>query len=166
VSPPLALVDFAVSASSRELRFAFLEGCRLKLINEHDIEHGFNLVVRRRGAKKLRPLLALWVPELNRIRSVLEGLFLLAWVARGYPMPLVNVRIHGKEVDFYWPNKRFVLETDGSSFHSDPIQKAIDFAKQKLLESRGETLIRMTYRQFEDDPSAQVHRVASQLGYA
>lgn len=43
--------------------------------------------------KKLNPLLASWVPELDQIRSVLEGLFLLAWLKTGRPMPLVNVRV-------------------------------------------------------------------------
>jgi hypothetical protein len=160
----LALVDLAVESSSRELRFAFLEACRLRLFDGPDVTFCFRRVAGRRGAKKLRPLLALWIPELNRIRSVLEGLFLLAWADRGYPIPRVNIRLHGKEVDFYWPKQRLVLEMDGGSFHSDPIQKTIDLEKQRYLESRGETVMRITYRQFDSDPDREVDRVATRLG--
>lgn len=57
--PALALVDFAVDASDRELRFAFLEACRLQLFNENDLKYCFNRLAGRSGARKLRPLLAL-----------------------------------------------------------------------------------------------------------
>jgi hypothetical protein len=160
----LALVDLAVEAGSRELRFAFLEACRLRHLDGREVKLCFRRVAGRRGAKKLNPLLALWIPELNRIRSVLEGLFLLAWAEREYPIPLVNKRLHGKEVDFYWPAQRFVLETDGHAFHSDPVQKAIDREKQRHLESNGETVMRMTYRQFDSNPDRELDQVATGLG--
>ena len=59
VRPALALIDFAVNASKREVRFAFLEACRLKLFTEEDLKYCFNRMARRRGATKLRPFLAL-----------------------------------------------------------------------------------------------------------
>lgn len=72
------------------------------------------MLVGRRGARKLRPLLGLWRPELNRIRSVYEGLFLLAWIDRGYHLPLINEKIGGKEVDCYWPDQGFVLKKNST----------------------------------------------------
>ncbi len=158
-NPALALIDFAMNASDREVRFAFLEACRLKLFGKPDLEYCHLRLRGRRGARKLRPYLALWVPELNRIRSVLEGWFLLVWVRRKLETPQVNVKVFGKEVDFYWPEYRLVLELDGDAFHSDPVQKQIDLEKQRFLESQGMTVLRATYKEFAADPDGVVDRV-------
>jgi len=159
-----ALIDLAVKASERDVRFAFLEACRLKLFNERDVAFCFRRVLGRRGAKKLRPLLAAWVPELGRIRSVFEGLFLLAWIERDLPMPLVNEKIQGREVDFYWPGLNLVLELDGGAFHHDPVQRSLDRRKQQYLESTGLTVLRATYKEFDSDPDGIICRVLRHFG--
>lgn len=166
VCPALALIDFAKEATPREVRFAFLEACRLRLFGRRDVGFCFRRVSGRRGAAKLKCLLGLWVPELNRINSVLEGLFLLEWVERELVMPEVNSRIFGYEVDLYWRDRGLVLELDGNAFHSDPVQRAIDIEKQLELEARGLTVLRITYREFMADPEAAVNRVAHLLGLA
>jgi hypothetical protein len=147
------------------VRFAFLEGCRLKLLTGQTIEDWYPKLEGRWGAKKLRPYLALWVPELLRIRSVLEGWFILVWVNRGLPMPLVNEKVFGCEVDLYWPELNLGLELDGDAFHSDPAQKRIDAEKQRYLESRGLTVRRLTFGQFAADPEAVVSRFARHHGF-
>jgi hypothetical protein len=162
--PVVALVDFASGATEREVRFAFLEACRLKLFDERDLKYFFTNLARRRGARKLRPFLALWVPELRRIRSVFEGWFLLEWKARGYPMPQVNVEVHGYEVDCYWPACGIVLELDGDAFHGDPAQKELDRQKQRALEANGLTVLRATFKEFETRMNAVLDHVASEVG--
>lgn len=159
----LALLDFAELASERDLRFAFLEACRLRLFNREEVDFCFRRMVRRRGARKLRPLLVLWVPQLSRIRSVLEGLFLLAWIATGLPLPEVNVKVAGVEVDFYWPGFRLVVETDGGSFHDDPLARARDIAKTKHLEDHGLTVLRIPSEGVELLPPYAVNMVARRL---
>jgi hypothetical protein len=163
--PALALIELAAQAPDRTLRFAFLEACRLELFRARDLECCFERFVHLRGIGKLRPYLVLWVPELNRIRSVLEGWFLLVWVRRGYPMPRVNEKVGGYEVDFHWPARRFVLETDGDAFHRHSPQKLIDQAKQRSLEASGLTVTRLTFKEFEADPEGKVDEVAHRLGY-
>ena len=165
-TPPLALIDFAAGASERQVRFAFLEACRLKLLSRRDLNFCFTRLAGRRGAKKLRPLLSLWVPELGRIKSVLEGWFLLTWREHGHPMPEINARIHGYEVDVFWPSSGIVLELDGGAFHGDPVQRRLDRQKQRDLEARGLTVVRITYRQFEYDPPGNVARVARSIEHA
>lgn len=162
--PALALIDFTVNASDREVHFAFLEACRLGLFDERDLRYCFQRVTGRRGAKKLRPYLALWVPELKRIRSVLEGWFLLTWIERDLPMPKVNEKVFGYEVDCHWPKQRVALELDGDAFHSDPVRKQLDLQKQRHLEAKGLVVIRVTYKEFEADPTAVVNRLAAVLG--
>ena len=66
--PALALLDYAADASSREVRSSFLELCRLKRFVEQDVEFCFTRATGRRGASKVKPLLASWSPGLNRIR--------------------------------------------------------------------------------------------------
>jgi hypothetical protein len=158
-SPALALVDFAASASARDVRFAFLEACRLKLFRERDVEYCHRLLFCRSGAGKLRPFLTLWVPELDRIKSVLEGWFILVWAKRKLPMPKVNWKVFGKEVDFYFSEFDLVVELDGDAFHSDPVQKQIDAEKQRYLESRGLKVLRATFKEFAVDPEGFVDRV-------
>jgi len=162
-SPVRSLIDFAVHASETEVLFAFLEACRLQLFNRSDVDDCFKRVAGRRGATKLNPLLALWVPELVRIRSVLEGLFLLAWVEAGQVMPQVNVKIHGFEVDFYWPAFGVVLELDGNAFHSDPVARRRDVEKMRALEARGLRVIRITFKEMWETPKLVVHRVVAVL---
>ena len=162
--PTLALIDFAVNAPETEVRFAFLELCRLGYFNERDVEFCIRRAVGRRGSSKLKPLLGLWVTELERIRSVLEGLFLLAWVEAHEEMPEVNVKVHGFEVDLLWRKQGVVLELDGDAFHSDPIARKRDLRKQRFLESKGLRVIRVTWKEFMADPAGVVRRIARELG--
>ena len=163
-SAPRALVDFAVEASPVDVRFAFLEACRLGLFTRRDDAYCFRRVSGRRGARKLIPLLALWVPELGRIRSVLEGMFLLAWVVRNRKrMPLVNHRLCGYEVDCHWPEQRLVVELDGGAFHGDPLARARDVSKDRVLRAAGFRVFRFDYDPVEDSPELVVEQVSRAL---
>ncbi|MBK8294363.1 MAG: DUF559 domain-containing protein [Solirubrobacterales bacterium] len=159
-SAPRSLIDFAVDASPLEVRFAFLEACRLGLFTRRDVAYCFRRVSGRRGARKLSPLLALWVPELGRIRSVLEGMFLLAWVAKDRRrMPLVNHKVCGYEVDCHWPDQGLVVELDGGAFHGDPLARARDAAKDRVLRAAGLRVFRFDYDAVADTPGLVVEQV-------
>jgi very-short-patch-repair endonuclease len=159
----MALVDFAAYSDSVSVRFAFLEACRLGHFGRDDVEPCFRRIEGRRGASKVRPLLRLWVPELGRIRSVLEGLFLLAWSARGLQMPRVNTRVCGFEVDCFWPASRLVVELDGRGYHDDPLARARDAARDRIIGEAGFPVARFGYRQVRDRPDQVVTQVAELL---
>jgi len=165
VSPVHALIEFAADASEREVRFAFLEACRLGFIKKREAMECFRALHGRPGAKKLRPLLTMWVPGLNRIKSVFEGRVLLDWIDRKYPLPEINVKVYGREVDQHWPKKDFVLELDGGAYHSDPVQRAIDLEKSRFLMARGKTVRRLTYGEYDADPVGSLDRIALELGF-
>ncbi len=60
-----------------------------------------------------------WV-TLGRVaptRSELERAFLRAVLKAGLPPPEVNRRVGPYVVDFAWPERRVVVETDGERFH-------------------------------------------------
>lgn len=161
--PAFALIEMASRNNDRDLLFGFLEACRLRLVKREDIEICFRRAAGQRGAKSLNLLLASWIPELNRIRSVLEGLFLLAWALTGRSMPLVNVKVGGFEVDMYWPEFDLVLELDGTAFHSDPVATARDLFKQRQLEESGLTVLRANFEQVDRRPAEVNAMVIGQM---
>lgn len=162
-SPARTLIDFAVDATPVALKFAFLEACRLGFFQRANVDYCFRRMYGRRGAKKLRPLLALWVPELSRIRSVLEGMFLLAWAAGGRPMPQVNVRVCGYEVDCHWPRERLIVEFDGGAFHGDPLARRRDAVRDRVLRDAGYRVARFDYRAVKNSPEMVVAQVSKLL---
>lgn len=160
----LALNDFAANAPELQVKFAFLELCRLRLFVESDVSFSYEQLIGRRGALKVKPLLGLWVPELNRVKSVLEGMYLLRWLERKLGVPEVNAKVFGREVDFLWRKEGFGLELDGDAFHTDPIAKKRDLEKTRYLESKGLTVLRATWKVYMADPDALIDRVLRELG--
>lgn len=163
MSPPMAVVDLASHADSTSVRFAFLEACRLGHFGRNDVEAWFRRIEGRRGASKVRPLLRLWVPELARTRSVLEGLFLLAWVARDPRVPRINTSLCGFEVDCLWPEQRLIVELDGRGYHDDPLARARDSERDRVLCGEGFRVARFSYRQVRNAPDEVVAEVARLL---
>lgn len=164
--PPRALIELAVGGSAVEVKFAFLEACRLGLFTRPDVDYCFRSIAGRRGARKLRPLLALWVPELGRIKSALEGMFILEWVARESRMPRVNAKVLGAEVDCHWPEAGLVVELDGGAFHSDPVAKKRDELKTRKLEAGGLRVLRFPYELIRYEPAVAVDQVVGILDSA
>jgi hypothetical protein len=164
VNAQLALIDLAIQASERDVRFAFLEACRLRHFRKKNVQFCLSRGAGRRGFKKLRPLLAQWVPELGRTRSVFEGMVVLAVSARGdLPLPLVNPTVEGYEVDLCWPGARLIVELDGRAFHSGQVQRRFDEAKSIALDARGWTVLRITFAEFDADQMAVLDGIAKIL---
>ena len=78
----------------------------------------------------------------------------------GLPAPHSNVRVHGHEVDMYWPAHRVVVEFDGWDTHSSRTAFESDRLKDAALQLAGERVIRVTGRQLEGRPHALVARLA------
>lgn len=76
---------------------------------------------------------------------------LLALVRGGeLPEPEVNVRRHGWEIDFLWPEARLAVEMDGYQFHSTHANFTRDRRKDAQLAAHGITVIRFTWDQLVD----------------
>jgi very-short-patch-repair endonuclease len=74
----------------------------------------------RRGIRKLRDLLGIY----TRTDSNLERRFLTLAQRAGLPRPETQAEIHGHRVDFYWPELKLVVETDGLTYHPSPVSRA------------------------------------------
>jgi very-short-patch-repair endonuclease len=92
------------------------------------------------------------VPHLDRVRrtrSDLELLFLALCDDHGLPRPLVNHRVHGHRVDFYWPDQRIAVETDSWDYHRGSVAFEDDHDRDLKLRAHGITTRRYTGDQLE-----------------
>jgi very-short-patch-repair endonuclease len=88
----------------------------------------------------------------DRTRSELEFRFLNVCRKYRLPAPDVNVRIDSLLVDFVWPEKRLIVETDGYRYHRGRIAFEEDRSRDLKLRILGYSVIRLTYRQVMDRP--------------
>jgi hypothetical protein len=109
------------------------------------------------------------VPHLSavkRTRSDLELLFLGLCDRHGLPRPLVNRRVHGHRVDFWWPEQRLVVETDSWEYHRGSVVFEDDHARDLELRGHGIATRRYTGDQLEAAPDAVAADLRVALGAA
>ncbi|MBN9623314.1 MAG: type IV toxin-antitoxin system AbiEi family antitoxin domain-containing protein [Actinobacteria bacterium] len=97
------------------------------------------------------------VPHLSaikRTRSDLELLFLSLCDDHSLPRPLVNHRVAGRLVDFYWPEHRLAVETDSWEYHRGSVAMEDDHADDLKLRAHGIRTRRYTGDQLEAAPGA------------
>jgi Transcriptional regulator, AbiEi antitoxin len=99
------------------------------------------------------------VPHLSatkRSRSDLELLFLALCDDHGLPRPLVNHRIHGHRVDFFFADHRLAVETDSWEYHRGSVALEDDHRRDLVLRAQGIETRRYTGAQLEIAPAAVV----------
>lgn len=149
-SPARTLVDLAneirdrpeeIEWAMRQMQFRRLFGITLVELSN-----------RRRPNATLTRLLQ----RIEPTRSPLEIAFLHR-VVEGHrlPKPPVNVRVEGFLVDFFWPEARLIVETDGKQ-HDEPLQRAADAYRDAVLEAAGYTVIRLRWVDINADARTAV----------
>ena len=76
------------------------------------------------------------------------------------------MRVAGHEVDFLWPAERLVVEIDGFAFHSSSRTFERDRRRDAALTAAGYRVVRVTWRQIEDEGEAVLARLAMALALA
>jgi hypothetical protein len=147
---------------------------RSRTLTRRDIthRHGIAVTIPARTIEDIRPVVEPYlfrralrqaelaghrVPRLSavkRTRSDLELLFLGLCDDHDLPRPQVNVRVHGRLVDFYWPDQRLVVETDSWEYHRGSVNFEDDHDRDLELRARGFTTCRYTGDQLEAAPQA------------
>jgi very-short-patch-repair endonuclease len=92
------------------------------------------------------------VPHLSvtrRSRSDLELLFLALCDDRGLPRPLVNYRVHGYRVDFFFVDHRLAVETDSWTYHRGSVAFEDDHTRELELRANQIEIRRYTGDQIE-----------------
>ena len=153
--PARTVVDISAPFPYDRLRRAVNEALNRRQIEARDLAASGH-----RGARKLRRILSTAAPT----RSELEDVVLA--VLADLPKPDVN-RAGARFVpDFRWPAQRVILEADSVRFHDQLLARADDAQRQAVLEARGETILRTTWKEVTLNPGVLVARVRAALDAA
>ena len=157
-TPIRTLLDLAAVASLNELFKAF-EQAKVRLhMPPAPLAAEVISRPRRRGNAKLRRILSGSVDPAD-VRSVLELRFLRMCAAHGIPRPQVNVRIDAWTPDFFWPDRRLVVETDGYEFHRTAAARRRDARKAEAMRELGLTVVRLTWSDVVERPEVTAKRI-------
>lgn len=170
-SPARTLVDLAGTLGDRTLRSCFERAAQRKVLDIPAIEASMD--PGRRGVKSLRALVGEWrraaaVAKKGRLKSPLEAKVLPLVLGRGLPAPHLNAPVeiaNGRiEVDFLWPDHRFVVEADSRDFHGIELAFERDRWRDRELLRVGYGTLRVTHQQAERETTAVADTIAARLG--
>src|SRR5918994_627948 len=161
-TPARTLLDLATVLPPHLLERAIAEAQVRRLVRKNDLIDQLERNRGRRGTRALRRVLDLeGGPAFTRSRAERRMLRLLR--ASELPLPRVNARVGGYEVDFVWRKQRLVVEFDSFRFHSPRARFERDRESDAVLAAAGYKVIRVTWRQLVDAPEAVVARIAQAL---
>jgi hypothetical protein len=147
-SPVRTAYDLAMQLPYRSLRRAVRQAASLHLLNVEGLARALPRLGRRRGAGKIRRILA---EDPAPTRTVLEDVVLDLILEAGLERPDVNVPrwIERRRIvpDFRWPKRCLVIEADGRTWHDHRIAREDDAERQALLEAHGDRVLRVTWDQ-------------------
>ena len=163
------IVDMAGESGWGQLRRLVEQAAILRQLNVEEID----LVLsrgRRRGAPRLRTILAPWRETRDKrpvVRSRLEARLLPRLIEEGLPSPRTNVKLrvegHVFEIDLFWEEQRLAIETDGEETHGTRAAFQRDRKRDQILTAAGYRTARVTWAQVRDEPNAVVNRIARML---
>ncbi len=145
------LVDLAAVHKRPAVERAVNEADRLELIDPPTLRRELEAHRCEPGVRPLREMLDRRTFRLTR--EELERRFLPLAAQVGLPMPLTKQWVNGFEVDFYWPELGFVVETDGLRYHRTPAEQARDRLRDQAHTAAGFVNLRFTHEQVRYQPS-------------
>ena len=155
---PRTLLDLGAVVDRRQLRRAVDEAEILRLWDAVSLAGMVERYPGRRGVGALRSVLADGMIGATITRSELELRFLRFVTDARLPPPQANVPLtvagHRVEVDFLWSEQRLVVELDGHATHATRAGFERDRERDRLLNTAGWRVIRVTWRHLHDDPGA------------
>ena len=169
-SPARTLVDLAGTVGDRTLRSCFERAAQRRCLDVLAIEASID--PGRRGIRSLLALIDQWrsaapVAKKGRLKSPLEAKVLPLVLKRHLPTPLLNAPVEIRsgriEVDFLWPEHRFVVEADSRDFHATHIAFERDRWRDRELLRAGYSTLRVTHHQAEQETEAIAGTIASQI---
>jgi very-short-patch-repair endonuclease len=154
------LLDLAGVMPECRLRRAVRQSQYLKLTTVPSLVAVLHGPGPKRGRKKLARILATGAAP---TQSELEDAVLDLVLRAGFIHPLVNepLFLDGRRIvpDLCWPQQRLVIEADGPH-HDDPLERAADRERQRILEAHGYRVVRVTWEQAVARPAATLRRIS------
>lgn len=162
-SPARTLVDFAHQATPDERERAIAEACALKLVTEAELGAAADRAPNHAGVAAIRA-------ELRReggpqwTQSEGERRMLRLLRAARLPLPRTQAWIAGWPADFAWLEKRLIVEVDGYQFHGTRRAFERDRRRDQAHIAAGFRVIRVTFRQLDEEPMVVAVTIARALG--
>jgi very-short-patch-repair endonuclease len=150
-SPVRTLIDLATELPVGRLERAVNEADKRDLIDPESLREALDDYAGQPGVRPLRTLLDRHTFRLSD--TELEVLFRPIAEAAGLPTPLTKQMVNGFEVDFFWPQLRLVVETDGLRYHRTPAAQARDALRDQTHTAAGLTPLRFSHYQVKYEPS-------------
>lgn len=159
-SPARTLLDIAPTATDRQLELAFDRGIVERVLRPAEVAELLFRAGGHLGRRRLATILERETSGTTMTRSDGEERMLALMRAARLPAPVVNAKVAGHEIDFYWPDHRFAVEVDGWRFHSGRRAFEDDRRKDQDLRGAGIDTMRTTGRQLKEQAYALVAGVA------
>ena len=161
-APARTLLDVAAVAP-RDLLGRITEEAQVRrLVSAADLRAALERAAGRPGVRKLREVVEyLDVPLLTR--SEAEKRLRMLVRSAALPLPRMNVRRAGWEVDAVWDAQRLVVEFDGRKFHDTGGKFERDRRKDADLVLAGYRVLRITWRRLTRQPGEVVAILAAAL---
>ncbi len=161
-SPARTIVDLAGVLDGHELEAALALAIRRALVTPQEVTDALARAPKSKGAATVKELLAQG-PGPTLTRSKYERKLIQLLKRADLPMPVINSKAEGHEVDLLWPEQRLIVEFDGFAYHSDRSAFEQDRLRDQRLVAAGYRVIRITARQLNHTPEAVVARIAAAL---
>jgi hypothetical protein len=152
-------LDLAATLPRRLVERAVEESERQRLFDLSAAETLLARYARRPGTPALGAVIDAYRDDHIHTRSELERLFQDLCEEHAIAPPTVNAGGGLFELDFQWPDKRVIAETDGRDVHTTRAAFERDRARDAWLTAHGYRVVRFTWRQLTREPE----KVASVL---
>jgi hypothetical protein len=146
-SPVRTMIDLATEQGPQSLLRTINEADKRDVICAEDLREELDAYAGQPGVRPLRTLLDRDTFVLTD--EELERLFLPLVQEVGLPLPKTKVMVNGFEVDFFWPDLKLVVETDGLRYHRTPLAQAKDARRDQAHTAAGHARLRFTHWQIK-----------------
>lgn len=153
-TPVQTLIDLTARHEVRKVERMVNEADRLGLVRTDDLRAALDDHGGEAGVARLRQILDR--RTFTYTRSELERAFLPLVREAGLPVPRTSVHLDGHEVDFWFPDLRLVVETDGLTYHRTPAQQAKDLVRDQDHGASGLATLRFSHAQIRYEPQRVV----------
>lgn len=146
------LIDLSAKAHPQRVSKLVTRAERLRLYDDRAVRRVLAAHPRAPGAARLAAALAVYV-EPPDTDSELEDTMLALCERAGLPRPEWQASVEGERVDFLWPDRGLIVETDGRETHGTRAAFEDDRARDAKLTAAGYRVVRFTYRQVTHRPA-------------
>jgi hypothetical protein len=161
-TPSQAILDYAATTPRTDLLRFVLANAEYEGLLDINALHA--LTGRGvAGSTAVNEALQIHLPQLAHTRSRGERLLIIIVQGGGLPIPVTNVYVNGWLVDAHWPQRKLIVEIDGTHGHKTPAQVRRDHQRDFELRRAGYIVLRYTEDQLERDPEAILNELRRYL---